>query len=312
MTLPGAQPFDEDLTKKLSRALAGKGASYRPRTEHLRPDGTPLFINRLIFETSPYLLQHAHNPVNWRPWGDEAFQAARDLDRPVLLSVGYSTCHWCHVMEEESFEDLEIAGYINADYVAIKVDREERPDVDSIYMTAVNLYTGRGGWPMTVMLTPDRKPFFAGTYFPPRDGARGPSLGFLTILKRLSVVYHERRQDVVKTAAELSARIREVAAAGPSEGMPGPDALIDAAVGLSRQYDARDGGFGPAPKFPRPPTFELLLRFWRRTRDPGALRMVTHSLRKMSDGGIYDHVGGGFHRYSTDSQWLVPHFEKML
>ena len=312
MTLPGAEPYSPDTEAKLREALAAKGPAYTARTHHLEADGTPTFINSLIFETSPYLLQHAHNPVAWHAWGDEAFELARKLNRPILLSVGYSTCHWCHVMEKESFEDTEIAGYINANYVAIKVDREERPDVDSVYMTAVNLYTGRGGWPMTVLMTADRQPFFGGTYFPARDGDRGASTGFLTILKRLATMYREQGPKILATAQQLSAAMQQAAAPKPPTGMPGPATLVASAQAYANRYDAQWGGFGRAPKFPRPSAYELLLRYWRRTKDPRALEIVTHSLDKMANGGIYDHIGGGFHRYSTDRQWLVPHFEKML
>ena len=201
LRLPGAAPFDADFAAQLHRGLEAQGADYRPRTHHLREDGAPKYINRLILETSPYLLQHAHNPVNWWPWGEAAFAEARRLGRPVLLSVGYSTCHWCHVMERESFEDEEIAEYINSHYVAIKVDREERPDVDSVYMTAVQIMTGRGGWPMTVIMTPDAKPFFGGTYFPARDGDRNMPVGFLSILRRLHELYTQESDRVVATRA---------------------------------------------------------------------------------------------------------------
>jgi uncharacterized protein len=312
MTLPGAEPFSPELETKLREAQAAKGPTYRPRTHHLEPDGSPTFTNRLIFETSPYLLQHAHNPVNWYPWGEEAFEAARRLGKPVLLSVGYSTCHWCHVMEGESFEDVEIAAYLNQHFIPIKVDREERPDVDGVYMTAVQIMTGGGGWPMTVALTPDRRPFFGGTYFPPRDGARGARVGFLTILKRLQEVYAKEHNRVLENAEQLSQAVHEASVPQAAAGVPKADALVKAAVALARRYDPRSGGFGGAPKFPRPSTFDLLLRFWRRTKDPHALEMVTHSLDRMYRGGIYDQIGGGFHRYSTDDEWLVPHFEKML
>ncbi len=312
MQLPGAAAYTAEEEARLREALEKKGEKYKPRTHHLEEDGSPKYINELINETSPYLLQHAHNPVAWRPWGDEAFELARKLQRPVLLSVGYSTCHWCHVMERESFEDEEIAAYINANYIAIKVDREERPDVDSVYMTAVNIYTGRGGWPMTVLLTGTSEPFFGGTYFPARDGDRGARMGFFTILKRMAQMYAEQGPKVASTAKQLSAAMQRAAQPQPPSGAPGPAAIVSAAKALHDRYDAEWGGFGRAPKFPRPPTYELLLRYWRRTRDPAALEMVTNSLDKMANGGIYDHIGGGFHRYATDQQWLVPHFEKML
>ncbi len=312
LTLPGAAPFDPQTAKKLREALADKGKSYVPRTHHKSPDGVPKYINRLIFETSPYLLQHAHNPVNWYAWGPEAFAYAMAHDLPILLSVGYSTCHWCHVMERESFEDEEIAGYINANFVAIKVDREERPDVDSVYMTAVQLMTGRGGWPMTVVMSPDKIPFFGGTYFPARDGDRGTRIGFFTLLNRLKTAYTNDREKLKSTGKRLAEAIQKSNAQAAPEELPGHEALHLAAEALTSRFDPQHGGFGRAPKFPRPTTYGLLLRYYRRTGDGNALQMVTRSVEKMMFGGIYDHVGGGFHRYSTDARWLVPHFEKML
>ncbi|MEQ8276662.1 MAG: thioredoxin domain-containing protein [Deltaproteobacteria bacterium] len=312
IALPGADPHPDALAARMREALAAQGRGYVPRTHHLEPGGAPKYTNRLIFETSPYLLQHAHNPVNWFAWGDEAFALAKTLGRPVLLSVGYSTCHWCHVMERESFEDEEIAAFINQHFVAIKVDREERPDVDSVYMTAVQLMTGRGGWPMTVVMTPDRVPFFGGTYFPARDGDRGASIGFLTLLRRLAEAYATDQPRIAETARRLTEAMNQSNAASPSAGVPGDEALTSAAALLVNRFDPEYGGFGRAPKFPRPSTYELLLRYWRRTGDDGPLHVVRHSLDHMKDGGIYDHVGGGFARYSTDAKWLVPHFEKML
>ncbi len=311
--LPGAEPFGTDLSAALREALAEQGPKYQPRTHHWSPSGEPKYINRLIFETSPYLLQHAHNPVNWRPWGDEAFDAARKLGRPVLLSVGYSTCHWCHVMERESFEDEEIAEFINRHYVAIKVDREERPDVDSVYMTALQIMTRRGGgWPMTVFMTPDGEPYFAGTYFAPRDGDRDMPIGFLSVLRRLHEAYVKEPDRIAAATGDLSRMLHQATQRRPPEGFPSPDIFHEAAQYLARQFDQEAGGFGRAPKFPRPSTYELLLRYWRRSGDERALHVVSHSLRKMMRGGIYDHLAGGFARYSTDRQWLVPHFEKML
>jgi hypothetical protein len=312
LALPGLEPFTPDLAAQLRDALREQGDDYVPRTHHVTATGAPRYINRLILETSPYLLQHAHNPVSWWPWSDAAFTEAERLDRPVLLSVGYSTCHWCHVMERESFEDEEIAAYINANFIPIKVDREERPDVDSVYMTVVQLMTGGGGWPMTVVMLPDRRPYFGGTYFPPRDGDRGARVGFLTVLKRLRAAYDEERERVVESARRVSSALAEATRPRPPQGMPTESALVEAARWLTKRYDPEHGGFGSAPKFPRPSTHELLLRYHRRTGDPLALAMVEHSVRAMCDGGIYDHIGGGFARYSTDAQWLVPHFEKML
>lgn len=311
--LPGAEPYPSELEDRMREALKLLGPTYVPRTQHTRADGAPRYTNRLIFETSPYLIQHAHNPVNWYPWGDEAFRVARELNRPVLLSVGYSTCHWCHVMEVESFEDEEIAAYINAHYVAIKVDREERPDVDSVYMAAVQLMNqGGGGWPMTVVMTPEKKPFFGGTYFPARDGQRGSRMGFFTILQKLRQAFNEDPESVKNSAEHVAASLQQQSQPDLPQGIPGKETLVDAARVLAGRFDPRYGGFGIAPKFPRPTLFEFLLRYHRRTGDENALYIVTHSLDQMIAGGIYDQIGGGFHRYSTDPQWLVPHFEKML
>jgi uncharacterized protein len=298
---------------ELQAAWAARDPGYRPRTRHLNPDGTPRYTNRLFLESSPYLLQHAHNPVNWYPWGDEAFETARRLGRPVLLSIGYSTCHWCHVMEEESFEDEEIARFLNEGYVAIKVDREERPDVDAVYMAAVQMLTGGGGWPMTVWLTPERRPLFGGTYFPARDGDRGAATGFLTLLRRLREAYDTQKDRVADNAARLSDGIRESLAAGAAaSALPGPDVLRGAARFYRTRYDAAEGGLSGAPKFPSSLPLRFLLRYHRRTGDDDTRTMAVRTLEKMAAGGIYDHAGGGFHRYSTDSRWLVPHFEKML
>jgi hypothetical protein len=267
----------------------------------------------LFLESSPYLLQHAHNPVNWYPWGDEPFETARRLGRPVLLSVGYSTCHWCHVMEEESFDDEEIARYINENYIIIKVDREERPDVDAVYMNAVQTLTGAGGWPMTVWLTPDRKPFFGGTYFPARDGDRGARVGFLTLLRKLREAYGAQADRVAQTSARLAEAIRQnLAPEGGGQELPGDGELREAEAYYRSRYDAAYGGLTGAPKFPSSLPVRFLLRYHRRTQDAEALRMAAQTLEKMAAGGMYDQVGGGFHRYSTDDRWLVPHFEKML
>jgi len=309
---PGAEPYGEALRARLRAALESKPADYEPRSAHLHADGSPIYTNRLILESSPYLLQHAHNPVDWYPWGDEAFEAARRLGRPVLLSIGYSTCHWCHVMERESFEDVEIATFINEHFIAIKVDREERPDVDSVYMEAVQALSGRGGWPMTTVLTPDREVFFGGTYFPARDGDRGARIGFLTILKRLAAQYSQKPAETLQQAAELTRHLQKAAAARPPGGAPSTGALDATYATLAAAFDPVHGGFGRAPKFPRSVTLEFLMRYYRRTSDPRALAMVTRTLDAMAAGGMYDQLGGGFHRYSTDERWLVPHFEKML
>ncbi|MBI4364064.1 MAG: thioredoxin domain-containing protein [Candidatus Latescibacteria bacterium] len=284
-----------------------------PRTRHLLPDGSPRYTNRLFLESSPYLLQHAHNPVNWYPWGDEAFEDARRLGRPVFLSVGYSTCHWCHVMEEESFEDEEIARYMNENYIAIKVDREERPDIDGIYMTAVQLIAGRGGWPMSVWLTPDRKPFYGGTYFPARDGDRGASVGFLTVVRRLKEIYATKGSQVAQNSNQLSEAIqKQLSEARTSADTPGAEALKTSFEQYRERFDEINGGPKGSPKFPSSLPIRFLLQYHRRTGDPQALRMATVTLERMAAGGMYDQVGGGFHRYSTDVRWLVPHFEKML
>ena len=310
--LPGVASADEVLQQRLDKALASQGPSYTPRTHHLNEDGSPRFTNRLIEESSPYLLQHAHNPVNWYAWSEEAFERAKRENKPIFLSVGYSTCHWCHVMERESFEDEEIAAYLNQHFIAIKVDREERPDIDSVYMTAVNILTGRGGWPMTVIMTPDKEPFFGGTYFPPRKGFRGSRAGLIDILTQMVGAYTNEPMQVVARAQELSQRVEKAAALQPGPGIPSDKVIAIAAQRLASMFDPVDGGFSGAPKFPQPSRLLLLLRYARRTRDAGATAMVTVTLDKMAAGGIYDHVGGGFHRYSTDAQWLVPHFEKML
>ncbi len=310
--LPGANAYDAELKAKLAAAVKAQGNDYVARTAHKRADGSPEFTNRLILETSPYLLQHAHNPVNWYPWGDEAFEAARRMGRPVFLSIGYSTCHWCHVMEEESFEDLEIAEYLNANYVAIKVDREERPDVDAIYMSAVQSMTGSGGWPMSVWLTPGRRPFYAGTYFPPRDGVRGATVGFLTVLRELRKAYRENPEQISEVTAKITRRIEQDLAASKSGDAPGAGVLRTAMATYSAQYDSAWGGLTRRHKFPSALPIRFLLRYHRRTGDPIARKMARVTLDKMAAGGMYDHVGGGFHRYSTDRKWLVPHFEKML
>jgi len=309
---PGGQPYGEELNGRLAAALNAMPAGYEPRTFHVRPDGSPLYTNRLILETSPYLLQHAHNPVDWRPWGDEAFATARKLGRPVLLSVGYSTCHWCHVMERESFEDLEIATYINTHYIAVKVDREELPNVDAVYMSVLQMLTGGGGWPMTIVLTPDRQPLFAGTYFPARDGDRGAGAGLLTVLTSLSDRFAREGDAMSKEAASISRRLQAASTPRPPGNMPGTSTMRAGSRELSATFDTLFGGFGSAPKFPRSTTLEFLLRYHRRTRDPDALHMVVYTLERMAAGGMHDRIGGGFHRYATDARWLVPHFEKMI
>jgi uncharacterized protein YyaL (SSP411 family) len=311
--LPGGPEVPADLLPKLAAALAAKGPGYQPRTHHL-DGGRPKFLNRLVLESSPYLLQHAHNPVNWYAWGEEAFADAQRLGRPVFLSVGYSTCHWCHVMEGESFEDEEIAAYLNSNYVCIKVDREERPDVDAIYMSAVQNLTGSGGWPMSVFLTPAREPFFGGTYFPPRDGARGTRHGFLTILHELKRTYDTDPTRVRQAADALTEAVKKDMAgpAGTASAVPGLPVIAETVSYYKRAFDPNHGGVRRAPKFPSNIPVRLLLRHHRRTGDAAALEMAVVTLAKMAGGGLYDQIGGGFHRYSTDEVWLVPHFEKML
>jgi hypothetical protein len=274
----------------------------------LPPDGGPQF-NRLVFEQSPYLLQHADNPVDWHPWGEEAFELARRRDKPVFLSVGYSTCHWCHVMEHESFEDEEVAALLNEHFVSIKVDREERPDVDHIYMQVTQALTGSGGWPMTVLLTPEREPFFAGTYFP-KEGRFGRP-GMMELLPEIAAVWENRREEVLQSAGAITAAVRQSVASAPGPALGG-ETLDLAQRQLASRFDEVRGGFGAAPKFPTPHNLLFLLRHWHRTGDPHSLEMVTTTLRQMRLGGIFDHVGFGFHRYSTDPDWLLPHFEKML
>jgi uncharacterized protein len=268
------------------------------------------FTNRLAHETSPYLLQHAHNPVDWFPWGEEAFAKAKAENKPVLLSVGYSACHWCHVMEHESFENEEIAALMNDLFVNIKVDREERPDVDEIYMNAVQMLTGRGGWPMTVFLTGDGKPFYGGTYFPPVDRHNLP--GFPKILTAVARAYSERSQDVERATNQIIQNLEKMTHRQETGQQLRIEALANAAASLAQHVDHTHGGLGGAPKFPNSMVFSLFLRQYHATGNDLYLQMTTHTLRKMAEGGVYDHLGGGFHRYAVDERWLVPHFEKML
>ncbi|MCX4698241.1 thioredoxin domain-containing protein [Streptomyces sp. NBC_01352] len=266
--------------------------------------------NRLAHETSPYLLQHAENPVDWWPWSAEAFEEARERGVPVLLSVGYSSCHWCHVMAHESFEDQETADYLNAHFVSVKVDREERPDVDAVYMEAVQAATGQGGWPMTVFLTPDAEPFYFGTYFPPAPRHGMPS--FQQVLEGVRSAWTDRREEVAEVAGKI---VRDLAGREISYGdsqAPGEEQLAAALLGLTREYDPQRGGFGGAPKFPPSMVVEFLLRHHARTGAEGALQMAQDTCERMARGGIYDQLGGGFARYSVDRDWIVPHFEKML
>ncbi len=266
--------------------------------------------NRLAAETSPYLLQHANNPVDWYPWGPEALERAKAEDRPIFLSIGYSACHWCHVMAHESFENPAIAEQLNRDFVPIKVDREERPDLDDVYMAAVQTMTGGGGWPMSVFLTPTLEPFFGGTYFPPDDRHGMP--GFPRVLTAIAEAYRTRRDEVVQQGRQLAAHLREQLDVLPGRAEVERRQLDAAVARLAHTFDAVHGGFGGAPKFPAPMTLEFLLRAWRPSGEAATLGMATLTLDRMADGGIHDQIGGGFARYSTDARWLVPHFEKML
>ena len=270
-----------------------------------------MYTNRLANEKSPYLLQHADNPVDWYPWGEEAFAKARRENKPIFLSVGYSTCHWCHVMARESFENEEIAAVLNEHFVAIKVDREERPDVDTVYMTYVQATTGGGGWPMSVWLTPDLKPFVGGTYYPPEDRWGRP--GFKSILTRIAEAWDKDRDRIITSADGVIEQLRRATSVAPGPDVDLERELLDRAYRqIKSSYDSRYGGFGGAPKFPRPSAPDFLLRYHARTGTRDALDMTLHTLRKMAGGGMHDHIGGGFHRYSVDERWHVPHFEKML
>ncbi|CAM5338745.1 thioredoxin domain-containing protein [Streptomyces badius] len=266
--------------------------------------------NRLAQTTSPYLLQHADNPVDWWPWSPEAFEEARKRDVPVLLSVGYASCHWCHVMAHESFEDETVAAYLNAHFVPVKVDREERPDVDAVYMEAVQAATGHGGWPMTVFLTPDAEPFYFGTYFPPEPRHGSPS--FQQVLEGVTAAWTDRRDEVAEVAGRIVADLAGRSLVHGGDGVPGESEVAQALLGLTREYDEQHGGFGGAPKFPPAMVVEFLLRHYARTGAEGALQMAADTCTAMARGGIYDQLGGGFARYSVDREWIVPHFEKML
>jgi uncharacterized protein len=277
----------------------------------MNPIASSARTNRLAREKSPYLLQHARNPVDWFSWGEEAFEKARRENKPIFLSIGYSTCHWCHVMERESFENEAVAAFLNQHFVSIKVDREERPDVDKIYMTFVQATTGSGGWPMTVFITAELKPFFGGTYFPPDNRHGRP--GFLQLLQHIHQLWETRRADLVNSAGDAHEKLNQMASArAPSDATLDADDLRHAGMQLKSMYDPRHGGFGGAPKFPQPSQPQFLLRYARRFQDDEAIRMVLQTCERMAAGGIHDQLGGGFSRYSVDAEWLVPHFEKML
>ncbi len=265
--------------------------------------------NRLIYEKSPYLLQHAENPVNWYPWGPEAFDKALEEDKPIFLSIGYSTCHWCHVMAHESFEDPNVAELMNDAFISIKVDREERPDIDKTYMTVCQMFTGSGGWPLTIIMTPEKKPFFATTYLPKES--RFGRVGMLDLIPKVHEVWTNRQEEALRSAEKITSTLQKTAQDAPGDELD--ESILKIAYGqLTRRFDTEHGGFSDAPKFPTPQDLFFLLRYWKRTGDSKALDMVEKTLQKMRMGGIYDHVGFGFHRYSTDSHWRVPHFEKML
>jgi len=302
--LPGTESFSIELQDRLRKSIESKSALYSPRTEHLDEDGKPHYTNRLIFEDSPYLLQHAHNPVNWYAWGDEAFEQAKKLNKPVFLSIGYSTCHWCHVMEKESFEDIEIARYLNEHFIAIKVDRERRPDVDKVYMMAVMVLKGQGGWPMSSFLLADGRPFYSDTYFPPAQ--------FLSVLKNIVRSWEDEHDEIILMAGELSKAVSEVLHVQDEVVNIDGSVLQEAATNILRRYDSSNGGFGGPTKFPNETLLLFLLQIAERKGNSDVLEAVEHSLNQMAQGGIYDHVGGGFHRYATDTKWRIPHFEKML
>ena len=301
---PGATPRPPELQARLEAVLAAMPTDYEPRTEHLDAGGGPLYLNRLILETSPYLRQHAHNPVDWYPWGEEAFERAQAEDKPVFLSIGYSTCHWCHVMERESFENVEVARLMNEKFICIKVDREQRPDIDDIYMTAVQVTQQRGGWPMSSFLLPDRRPFFGATYFPPQQ--------FVNLMEQVDAAWRERRDALETAAAQITDLVQQITSARGVAKNLGRTVIGQATEGLIASTDRAYGGFGGAPKFPNETNLLLLLEEALRTGDRRPLDAALITLRAMARGGIYDQVGGGFHRYSVDGRWLVPHFEKML
>ncbi|MEM7052254.1 MAG: DUF255 domain-containing protein [Acidobacteriota bacterium] len=302
--LPGTAPRSAALEARLAAALEARGADYRPRTEHRDGSGRPLYLNRLILEDSPYLLQHAHNPVNWFPWGEEAFAEARRRNKLIFLSIGYSTCHWCHVMERESFDDPEIARLMNQHFVCVKVDRERRPDIDEIYMTAVQITTGQGGWPMSTFLLADGSPLFGATYFPPDR--------FRQLLTQVSRAWDEQRPELEATAARVTAAVARATAASGQAKEVGREQVAQARDQLMARHDRVHGGLGKAPKFPHEPELLFLLQWAEREGDEAVLEMVRSSLEAMARGGLHDQVGGGFHRYTIDAGWRIPHFEKML
>ncbi|MEM6944833.1 MAG: thioredoxin domain-containing protein, partial [Pseudomonadota bacterium] len=306
--LPPGSDRERALTETLEAAYAALGPDYRPRTHLLGPDGRARFVNRLIRETSPYLRQHAHNPVDWRPWGAETLAEAATLDRPIFLSVGYATCHWCHVMEEESFDDVAVAAVLNAGFVPVKLDREERPDLDHIYITATQLQQGHAGWPNSVWLTPSGQPFHTGTYFPKER--------FLEVLDAVAAAWAKDRAKIEDVAERIGAAVAGASAPAGREDEAetplGPGVYSALSAQLAQFYNAAEGGFGEAQQFPQEGFLLWLLDHWRRTGDASALGVASHSLQAIAAGGIHDHAGGGFHRYTVDANWRTPHFEKML
>jgi len=293
-----------ELSQRLRAAVAAKAGSYEQRTRHNDQQGQPLYVNRLILEDSPYLLQHAHNPVDWYPWGSEAFAQAESADKPIFLSIGYSTCHWCHVMEEESFDNLEIARRLNQYFISIKLDREQFPDIDEIYMTAVQVFSGQGGWPMSNFLLPDGKPFFGATYFPPQQ--------FMALLQRIDSLWQEKRSELVESAEQVNQVIAQHLEGKREAGGLDLDGMKHRADEVLEREDRHFGGLEGAPKFPQEPLLLYALHFAARERNLDKMAFASRALDAMARGGIYDQVGGGFHRYATDIHWLVPHFEKML
>ena len=308
--LPGATPFDPKLAQRLEDERKNSSESTWHHTRNKNTDGSPKFVNRLILETSPYLQQHSFNPINWQAWSQDAIDEAKLRDVPILLSVGYTTCHWCHVMARESFEDVAIAAYLNQNYVCIKVDREERPDVDRVYMQVVQMLAGRGGWPMTVIMTPELEPLFAGTYFPPED--RGGRKGFLTILKKVNEMWTKDSAQVRSRAKEIAQRLINSSKPRTPSDFPGPESSAQTAKFFLGRHDDVRGGYSNAPKFPRPSTLFFMLREYARSGDEEVKKSLVRTLDAMAMGGMHDHAAGGFHRYSVDTNWRVPHFEKML
>ena len=300
-----AETENSTLEARLRDAETRKEGSYDKRTDHLDEEtGASLFINRLILEDSPYLLQHAHNPVNWYPWGDEAFAAARAENKPIFLSIGYSTCHWCHVMEVESFDNIEVAKLLNQHFISIKMDREQFPDIDEIYMTGVQLVSGHGGWPMSNFLLPDGRPFFGGTYYP------APS--FMQILNQINSAWQDKREDLDKSAHSIYQAINRILSERKPTEVLQSSVVDNTLKALFQREDRSLGGLAGAPKFPQEPILLFLLDRVTRYDDGAALGFLERALEGMGRGGIYDQVAGGFHRYSVDEEWLVPHFEKML